>query len=128
MSELRGSMTIRPMCSDSLSPVFVQLFPPSIDLYTPSPYATTRWALFSPLPTQTTLGFFGSMATVPMEKEPSPSKTGVKLMPALVVFQTPPAALATYQIFLSVGWTAMSATRPDVRAGPIERNVSPEAR
>src|SRR3954471_23375901 len=57
-SELRGSITMRAMCSDSLRPVFVQLLPPSIDLYTPSPYATTRCALFSPVPTQTTFGFF----------------------------------------------------------------------
>ena len=66
-------------------------------------------------------------ATAPMEKEPSPSKTGAKLSPALTVFQTPPAALPTYQIFLSVGCTAMSAIRPEVRAGPIERNWRPEA-
>ena len=39
--------------------------------------------------------------------------------------QTPPDATATYQILGSVGWTAMSPTRPDVSAGPIERNRRP---
>src|SRR6185503_2466392 len=97
------------------------------DLYTPSPYATTRFALFSPLPTQTMFGFFGSMVIAPIENDPSPSNTGVKDVPAFVVFHTPPAAAATYQIALSVGWTAMSATRPDVKAGPIERSLSPDA-
>src|SRR5262245_62260849 len=53
-SELRGSMTILPMCSDSFSPTFCHVRPASIDLYTPSPYATARCALFSPLPTHPT--------------------------------------------------------------------------
>ncbi len=47
-------------------------------------------------------------------------------MPLLVVFQTPPAAVPTYQVDLSVGWTAMSAIRPLVRAGPIDRSLRPE--
>src|SRR5690349_15083951 len=58
----------------------------------------------------------------PIEKEPSPSKTGVNDSPALTDFQTPPAAVATYQILLLVGWTATSEIRPDVRAGPMERH------
>src|ERR1051326_1832343 len=67
------------------------------------------------------------MVTTPVEKEPSPSKTGEKLSPAFTLFHTPPAAVATYQIRLSVGWTAMSATRPEVSAGPTERNWRPAA-
>src|SRR5437763_13047802 len=74
-----------------------------------------------------TLGFRGSMAIAPVENEPSPSKTGVKDVPALVVFHTPPAAEATYQTALSLGLTAMSATRPEVSAGPIERSLRPDA-
>ena len=42
-------------------------------------------------------------------------------------FQTPPAAVATYQMCLSRGCTATSAIRPDVNAGPIERNARPVA-
>ena len=63
----------------------------------------------------------------PIENEPSPSNTGVNEVPAFVVFHTPPAAAATYQMDLSVGWTATSATRPEVSAGPIERSLRPEA-
>ena len=91
----------------------------------PSPNATTRCALFSPVPTQMTLGFFGSIAIAPVEKEPCPSKIGEKETPALVDFHTPPAAVATYQIFLFVGSTATSAIRPDVSAGPIDRSFRP---
>ena len=43
-----------------------------------------------------------------------------------MVFHTPPAAVPTYQMDLSVGWTAMSATRPLVSAGPIDRSLRPE--
>src|SRR5678816_3408057 len=88
----------------------------------PSPYATTRCALFSPEPTQITLGFFGSIVMAPVENDPSPSKIGVNDRPALTDFHTPPAAVATYQIFLLVGSTATSEMRPDVSAGPIDRN------
>ena len=65
-----------PMCSEAPRPTFFQLFPPSTDLYTPSPYETARWALFSPVPTHTTWGLLGSSVTTPMLAEPSPSKTG----------------------------------------------------
>src|SRR5689334_11481883 len=50
---------------------------------------------------------------------------GVKLMPALVVFHSPPDAVATYHVLLSVGCTAMSRMRPEITPGPIERNLSP---
>src|SRR5262249_11018706 len=53
------------------------------------------------------------------------SKIGEKLVPALTVFQTPPEAATTYQVDLSRGSTAMSPTRPDETAGPIERSSSP---
>src|SRR5512134_1411854 len=88
----------------------------------PSPYATTRWALFSPEPTQMTLGFFGSMVMAPVENDPSLSKIGANVSPALTDFHTPPAAVATYQVFLLVGSTATSAMRPEVSAGPMDRN------
>src|SRR3954469_6335491 len=103
MSELRGSMTILPMCSDCLRPTFCQLRPPSTDLYTPSPYETERCALFSPVPTQTTLGFFGSMTTLAIEYDASLSNTGVHVVPAFVVFHTPPDATAMYHVRLSRG-------------------------
>ena len=47
------------------------------------------------MPTQTVSGFSGSMTTQPMLNEVWPSKTGLKVVPALVVFHTPPEAAAT---------------------------------
>src|SRR5436190_1464387 len=46
-------------------------------------------------------------------------------MPWLVVFQTPPAAVATYQVSGLAGSTAMSMIRPEVRAGPMPRRGRP---
>src|SRR5215212_4755268 len=119
---------MRPMCSDFLSPTLVQLFPPSIDLYTPSPYATTRCALFSPVPTHTTFGLLLSIVITPIENDPWPSKIGEKEIPPFVDFHTPPAAAPTYHVRLSDGSIAMSAMRPDVSAGPMERSFNPERR
>ena len=88
-------MRILPTCSLFFKPIFFHVRPPSILLYTPSPYPTLRWLLFSPVPTQTVFGFFGSRTTQPIEYDPSPSNTGVQVVPALVVFHTPPEAAAT---------------------------------
>src|SRR5512141_2881410 len=63
-----------------------------------------------------------------MENDPCPSKTGENEMPPFVDFQTPPAAAPTYHVRLSLGSIAISATRPDVSAGPIERSLRPESR
>jgi hypothetical protein len=72
-----------------------QVRPPSVDRYTPSPYDTLRWLLFSPVPTQTVMGSLGSRVMQPIEYEPWLSKIGVHTVPAVVVFQTPPEATAT---------------------------------
>src|SRR5277367_2408042 len=61
-SELRGSISTRAMCSDFFNPILRQVRPSSSERYTPSPQLTLRWLLFSPEPTHTTLGFFGSSA------------------------------------------------------------------
>ena len=78
------------MCSDSFSPMFSHDVPPSRERYTPSPNDTLRWLLFSPVPTHTTAGFRGSISTHPIEYEPSVSNTGFHVVPAFVVFHTPP--------------------------------------
>src|ERR1044071_9544117 len=118
-------MMILPMCSDSRSPMFCHVRPASTDLYTPSPYETARWALFSPVPTQTTFGCLGSTTIVPMEYVLWRSKTGLHVVPEFVVFQTPPAAAPTYQVFLSPGSTARSVIRPEITPGLIERRRKP---
>jgi len=66
------------------------------------------------------------MVTQPIEYDDCLSKIGVQVVPALVVFQTPPDATATYQVLGSSGWMAMSAIRPDISAGPMLRSSSPE--
>src|SRR5260221_13019477 len=50
---------------------------------------------------------------------------GLKVVPALVVFQTPPEAVAMYHTRLSLGSTARSMMRPEIMAGPIWRNSRP---
>jgi hypothetical protein len=60
-----------------------------------------------------------------MEYEPWSSKIGFQVVPALVVFQRLPLPTATYQVLWSFGWTAMSATLPDISAGPMPRSSSP---
>src|SRR5882724_1501495 len=92
MFESFGSMAILPMCSDVFRPTFFQLLPASSERYRPLPYETLRWLLFSPVPTQTVKGFFGSRAIAPIENDPSLSKTGVQVAPLLIVFHTLPEA------------------------------------
>ena len=115
------------MCSEAASPTRSQLRPPSRLLYTPSPHATCRPLTFSPVPTHTTSGSDGSIATDPIEYEGWSSNVGVHVIPAFDVFQTPPDPTATYQVAGSSGWTAMSAMRPPMSAGPIPRSARPSA-
>jgi hypothetical protein len=61
----------------------------------------------------------------PIEYEPWASKIGFQVTPAVVVFQTPPEPTATYQVAASRGSIATSAMRPDMKAGPRLRSVSP---
>src|SRR6266850_1575113 len=91
----------------------------------PSPIDTERWLLFSPDPTQITRESCGSTVTQPMECDFSPSKIGAKPVPAFVVFQTPPPAVAMYQTRASRGSTVRSTMRPEVSAGPSGRSSRP---
>ena len=61
--------------------MFVNDLPPSVVLYTPSPYAKLRCELFSPVPTQTTFELLGSMAKHPIEKTGWSSNIGSKVVP-----------------------------------------------
>src|SRR5438046_10508741 len=101
MFELAGSMTILPTCSDCFRPTFVHVRPPSTDLYTPSPYDTERCALFSPVPTHTTLRFVETITTFALEYDPSPSNTGVPVVPAFLRLRTPHQAGRALGILLA---------------------------
>src|SRR6267378_8282696 len=102
--------------------MFCQVFPPSTDLYAPSPH-DELWRLFgSPVPTHTTEGSDGAIAISPMVDTASLSNTGVHVVPLLVVFHTPPAATPTKTMFGLLSTTAKSSMRPPITAGPISRS------
>ncbi len=61
----------------------------------PSPIETLLRVQDSPVPTQTTFGFFGSIVTAPIDCTGCLSKTGLKVVPPLTDFQTPPLAAPT---------------------------------
>ena len=53
------------------------------------------------------------------------SVIGLQVVPAFVVFHTPPEPTATYQVFSFSRSMAMSAILPDINAGPILLNLKP---
>src|SRR6267142_4760079 len=110
------------MCRVVSNPILFQVFPPSNDLYAPSPQEEL-WRLFgSPVPTHTTAGSDGAIAMSPIVDTPSLSNMGSQVVPLLVVFQTPPDAVPTYTMFGLLSTTAKSSIRPPIVAGPISRN------
>src|SRR5512147_1729955 len=50
---------------------------------------------------------------------------GDQVVPAFTVFHTPPECTATYHTLRLPGWMAISPIRPEVIAGPMERNRRP---
>src|SRR2546430_11849539 len=109
---------MRPICRVASSPIFFQVFPPSSDLYAPSPHEELCRLFGSPVPTHTTDGSDGAIAISPIVETLSLSNTGVHVVPLLVVFQTPPAATPTNTIFGLLSTTAKSSMRPSITAGP----------
>src|SRR5215471_14842546 len=95
---------MRPMwCVAAASPVFCHVFPPSSDLYAPSPHEELCRLFGSPVPTQTTDGSEGAMAMSPIVDTASLSNTGSQVVPLLVVFHTPPEATPTNRM---LGWSS----------------------
>src|SRR4029077_5847855 len=104
------------------NPIRFQVFPPSSDLYAPSPQEELCRLFGSPVPTHTTAGSDGAIAISPIVDTLSLSKTGSPVVPLLVVFQTPPEAVPTYTMLGLLSTTAKSSMRPPIVAGPISRN------
>src|SRR5260370_42394957 len=105
------------MCRVPSSPILFQVFPPSSDLYAPSPQEEL-WRLFgSPLPTHTTDGSDGAIARSPIVDTPSLSNTGSHVVPLLVVFHTPPEAVPTYTMSGFLSTTPKSTMAPPMIAG-----------
>src|SRR6267143_1586532 len=110
------------MCRVASSPIFFHVFPPSSDLYAPSPHDELCRLFGSPVPTHTIAGSEGATVTSPMVETPSLSNTGSHVVPALVVFQTPPEAVPTYTVLGLDSTTAKSSIRPPMMAGPSSRH------
>src|SRR5258708_7167249 len=66
-------------------------------------------------------GLDGATATAPRLTVASRSKTGAQVVPLLVVFQSPPEAVATYRVAGRLSTTARSTTRPPMLPGPRQR-------
>src|ERR1041384_7686170 len=88
----------------------------------PSPHDELCLLFGSPVPTQTMLGSEGAMQMSPIDVDPCSSKIGSKVVPAFVVFHTPPVAAPTYNVDGLPSTTAKSSIRPPMIAGPIERH------
>src|SRR5712692_10131858 len=113
---------MRPIWCVASSPVFFQVFPPSSDLYAPSPQDELCRLLGSPVPTHTTEESDGAIAMSPIVDTLPLSNTDSQVVPLFVVFQTPPDAVPTYTMFGLLSTTAKSSMRPPIVAGPISRN------
>src|SRR6266851_9427914 len=93
----------------------------------PSPIDTLLRVHGSPVPTHTTFAFFGSTVIAPMDCTGCLSKTGLKVVPPLTDFHTPPLAAPTYTVSRAPSCTAASAAmRPLIAADPMLRAPSPE--
>src|SRR5437667_9440023 len=81
----------------------------------------------SPVPTQITLGFFGSIVIAPIDWTACLSNTGLKVVPPLTDCHTPPLAAPTYTVSRGPSCTAASAAmRPLIAADPMLRAPRPE--
>ncbi len=98
MSLFVGSMTMRWMCFDSPSPICAQVLPPSVDFQTPLPQLVDCRLLLSPPPAHTRFGSCCDTVTSPNDIRPWSCSIGSQVVPPDVVFQTPPCAVATYQM------------------------------
>src|SRR3954471_21388986 len=72
-------------------------------------------------------GFFGSMATAPIDCTGCLSNTGLNVVPPLTDFQTPPLAEPTKTVTRLASCTAATAAmRPLIAAEPMLRAPRPE--
>src|SRR3984957_2973984 len=81
----------------------------------------------SPVPTQMILGLCASIVTAPMDCTSGLLNTGLKVVPPLTDFQTPPLAAPANTVRRPLSLTAaMAATRPLMVAEPMLRAGKPE--
>src|SRR3954466_1331876 len=94
-----GFTTMRPIAPAFSRPVRCHVRPPSVDLKIPHPGEIVLRESSSPVPAHTCIVSDGAIANSPIDTHFSLSKTGRNVVPALVVFQMPPAAAATKNVF-----------------------------
>src|SRR6266849_1297646 len=93
----------------------------------PSPIDTLLRVHASPVPTHTTFAFFGSTVIAPMDCTGCLSKTGLKVVPPLTDFHTPPLAAPAYTVSRWPSHAASTAAiRPLIAAEPMLRAPRPE--
>src|SRR5260370_17914063 len=103
MFGLVGWPTMRPIAPDFSRPTRFQVRPPSVDLKMPQPGEIVLRESSSPVPAHTCIVSDGAIATSPIDTHFSLSKTGRNVVPALGVFQIPPAAPPTKKFFTGLG-------------------------
>src|SRR3989454_3034887 len=125
MFGLVGCTTMRPMAPVFSRPASFQVSPPSVDLKMPQPGEIVLRESSSPVPAHTCIVSDGAMASSPIDTHFSLSNTGRNVVPALVVFQIPPAAAATKKVRDGLGMPVTLDTRPAMFAGPMLRQRNP---
>src|SRR5256886_6984473 len=120
-----GCTTMRRMARVSWRPASFQVIPPSVDLKMPQPGEIVLRELSSSVPAHTCIVSLGAIASSPIEMQRWLSNTGRNDVPALVVFQMPPAAPATKKVFEGLGMPTTLETRPPMLAGPTLRQRKP---
>src|SRR5712691_9080823 len=112
---------MRPMAPDFSRPIAFQVRPPSVDLKMPQPGEIVLRESSSPVPAHTCIVSLGAIASSPIETQRWLSNTGRNDVPALVVFQMPPAAPAMKNVVDGLGMPATLDVRPPMFAGPMLR-------
>src|SRR6266550_4482787 len=118
---------MKPACGE-MNFTSCHVCPPSVDLKMPQPGEIVLRESSSPVPAHTCIVSDGAIATSPIDTHFSLSKTGRKVVPALVVFQMPPAAAATKNVLEGLGMPVTLETRPIMFAGPMLRQRNPARR
>src|SRR5947207_137059 len=93
----------------------------------PSPMDTLLRTQLSPVPAHTFLELDGSIARAPIDSESAESNTGLKVVPPLTDFHTPPLAAPAKTVRRPLSFTAATAaTRPLIAAEPMLRARMPD--
>ena len=119
---------MRPIAPVFSRPIGFHVSPPSVDLKRPQPGEMVLRESSSPVPAHTCSVSLGAIASSPIAMQRWLSNTGRNVMPALVVFQMPPAAPAMKNVFDGLGMPTTLDVRPPMLAGPMLRQRNAASR